>query len=494
MDNVNEVFDSKVTIRGTLHTLISIKELLSKSGNERRKTMFCSTVYKIVNNTFDFGRQEFCLITGFSFGKLPKDDSFKGLQTSPFCDRVFPEKIAHPLNKVKLFELLEVTRSHELWSALSDEDGVKVCLLLVSSIVFMGWELKNYIADNILELVDFLVGMHIHGLTASLLYILEMYKNNKYWWKKDQLVISRGLAWSKIDKFEKGNYGALFDEYGQHNDSITALPQILQQLITDDVEHEPPLVGYVFEPERQLELQSKPVVESHDRALGQHSESVPMFTRDGDPSIVFKELAVVKERINTIERFIKSRNEDLLEDSVAKQFVQKEFKYVDGKPNSAIADVFIGELSCDKLGPNIYGRHSVKNDDMCEQFVHDFYDDESSKLYYADPKEYPSSCMTQLLQVAVPEQTSTQMVVDTSMDFNLPDLNESFTESQVNCAGFDFDNTDNDSLNHMVKTRKEEIHVDELASENGEQGLNMPAFVEGENYEMDKVDVNCIDV
>nr|GEW46710.1 reverse transcriptase domain-containing protein [Tanacetum cinerariifolium] len=38
MDNMNEVLDVKVTIRGTLHTLTSIKELLGQTGNERRRT------------------------------------------------------------------------------------------------------------------------------------------------------------------------------------------------------------------------------------------------------------------------------------------------------------------------------------------------------------------------------------------------------------------------------------------------------------------------
>ncbi|GKC43875.1 ribonuclease H-like domain-containing protein [Tanacetum coccineum] len=126
MENTHSVFDAKVTIRGTLHTLTSIKELLGQSVNERRRTR-----YKIGNTNFEFGRQEFCLITGFAFGKIPK-----------------------PLKKVRVSDLLELIRKPKIWSALSDEDSVKVCLLLVSNIVFMGRESKNYIADNLIELVD----------------------------------------------------------------------------------------------------------------------------------------------------------------------------------------------------------------------------------------------------------------------------------------------------------------------------------------------------
>ncbi|GKE83592.1 hypothetical protein Tco_1557334, partial [Tanacetum coccineum] len=45
MENTRSVFDAKVTIRGTLHTLTSIKELLGQSGNERRRTKFSSTAF-----------------------------------------------------------------------------------------------------------------------------------------------------------------------------------------------------------------------------------------------------------------------------------------------------------------------------------------------------------------------------------------------------------------------------------------------------------------
>ncbi|GKF03899.1 hypothetical protein Tco_0034567 [Tanacetum coccineum] len=62
----------------------------------------------------------------------------------------------------------------------------------------------------------------------------------------------------------------------------------------------------------------------------------------------------------------------------------------------------------------------------CVKYVGGFYECESSKLYYTDPKEYPSLSMTQLLEA----------------------------------AEYDFDNPENDSLSDMVKTREEEIHLD----------------------------------
>ncbi|GJW82334.1 phospholipase-like protein [Tanacetum coccineum] len=400
MDNMNEVFDAKFTLRGNLHTLTSIKELLGQTGNERRGTRFCSTVfgkwldfpaysndnlllnyifqhevkqeqnndicppirYKIGNNHFD--RQEFCLITGFAFGKIPK-------------------------------------------SALSDEDSVKVCLLLVSNIVFIGHEFKNYIAYTLIELVDDLTvwdtypwgdyfwralyrsskkieTYNVYGFVWSLkIYILEMYRNNKFWWKRDLLVIPRGLAWSKIGKVKKGDYGALFAEWSnpilsmapmstellqswlirsmdyfqillvdeQPKDPITASPQGIQQNICDAVVHDP-----------QFEQQSK-------------QEMV---------SIVLKELAAVKQRMNAIERFIKSRNDNLTEDSVAKQFVEKEIEYSDGKPDSAISDVFIGEISCENLL-----QEQLQSRDMCIQ--------STGNQFVQHPLESPNGKLPEIL-------------------------------------------------------------------------------------------------
>nr|GEY53714.1 reverse transcriptase domain-containing protein [Tanacetum cinerariifolium] len=87
------------------------------------------------------------------------------------------------------------------------------------------------------------------------------------------------------------------------------------------------------------------------------------------------------------------------------------------------------------------------------------------------------------------------MVVDYSMALNLPNFNESFTESQVNDnAGFDFDNIENHSLNDMARTRIEDIHLDELLSENEDQLLNTTYVVDGEKCENDvHVDQSLVD-
>ncbi|GKE39814.1 hypothetical protein Tco_1463219 [Tanacetum coccineum] len=164
---------------------------------------------------------------------------------------------------------------------------------------------------------------------------------------------------------------------------------------------------------------------------------------DGDSSIVLQELAVVKERIIAIKRFIKSKNDSLSEDLVAKhkenesgdgkgaksvsnEFVLQQLQSRDGKlPESSFSDVLNGEVSCDK---------TVEM----------------------------NTCPKNLFK----------------MNMNL--LMES---SPKDNAGFDFDNTQNHSLNDMVRTEREDIHLDELVFQNGDQVLNMTDFVQGENYE-----------
>nr|GEZ67537.1 putative reverse transcriptase domain-containing protein [Tanacetum cinerariifolium] len=198
----------------------------------------------------------------------------------------------------------------------------------------------------------------------------------KFWWKKDPLVILRGLAWSKISNFEKWDYGALFAEWsnhilcmaptstellqpwlirsmdyfltllvdGQPNGLITASPEGIQPIICAAVVHDP-----------KFEQQPKELIEN---------------VGDGDPSIVLKELAAVKQMMNAIEIFIKSRNDNLSEDSMAKQSVEKEIESSDGKlitnqivqhplespkgkrTESSILHVFHGELSVGKTSKN----------------------------------------------------------------------------------------------------------------------------------------------
>ena len=106
-------------------------------------------IYKVNENLLHFGRREFCLITGFKFGIV----SFRKFRDGDisFRDRVFPEKIGR---YVKTIDLLSVIEDEERFTKLSDEDSIRVCLLLSLEVIFMGRDLGSIVDDVLLRMVD----------------------------------------------------------------------------------------------------------------------------------------------------------------------------------------------------------------------------------------------------------------------------------------------------------------------------------------------------
>lgn len=106
-------------------------------------------VYSVEGHSLHFGRPEFSLITGFRFGTV----SF-GLFTSgevKILSRVFPNRAGV---KVSNLDLLSVIEDEEFFSKLSDDDAVRVCLLLLLEVVFMGRLLTDHVEDTLLRLVE----------------------------------------------------------------------------------------------------------------------------------------------------------------------------------------------------------------------------------------------------------------------------------------------------------------------------------------------------
>nr|GEW72137.1 hypothetical protein [Tanacetum cinerariifolium] len=336
---------------------------------------------------------------------------------------------------------------------------------------------------------------------------------------------------SKLDVALERQSEPALERQSEPDVPINELPQpwFIRSMVyfgSRDVKHEPLFIVQDVQHEQQLmlqERQSEPEV-----ALERQSKSdVPMFIRE-------ELLAAVKERITAIETFLKYKNEFVSGDSVAmhKEFVHKENESVDGKmtesaiscvligevsgaksvsnkfvlqqlqsrngklPESSLSDVLNGEFSCDINRPNEHISEEFVENELesgdgklpeseikkvligeasCDKFVPAYCNGQSLKLYYSDLKDYTSSCMTLLLQVTVPDQPSTQMVVDYSMALNLPNFNESFTESQVN-------------------DQNRRYSFDELLSENGNQLLNTTYVVDEEKYENDvHVDQSLVD-
>nr|GEU35813.1 hypothetical protein [Tanacetum cinerariifolium] len=262
MDNTQSVFDAKVTIRGTLHTLTSIKELLGQSVNERRRTRPKSSISDVFH------------------GQLSVvETSKKEALSKEFDPKKYDKNVdEYGDGKGSESEIISVLTGQVSCDKYKGDYGA----------LFAEW--SNPIpcmAPTSTELL--------------------------------QLWLIRSL-----DYFQT----LLVD--GQPNCPITASPQGIQPIICDAVVHDPQ-----FEKEPKQVVESVPLFTSEELVAEYHSitTSVQLIKNvgDGDPSIVLKELAAVKQRLNAIERFIKSRNDNLSEDSLAKQSVEKEIKYSNGK-------------------------------------------------------------------------------------------------------------------------------------------------------------------
>nr|GEU71284.1 phospholipase-like, aminotransferase-like mobile domain protein [Tanacetum cinerariifolium] len=113
-------------------------------------------IYNVNGHTLHFGRREFCLITSFKFG-FNSFHKFREGDIS-FRDRVFPKKIGE---YVKSIDLISVIKDEERFTSLSDEDSIRVCLLLSLEVIFMGHELGYAVDDVFLRMVDNLEAWYV---------------------------------------------------------------------------------------------------------------------------------------------------------------------------------------------------------------------------------------------------------------------------------------------------------------------------------------------
>ena len=126
-----------------------VHQMLEKQLESDDKHYDLSLIYHVNGHLLHFGRREFQLITGFRFGT----PTLRGFRTGPFQfrDRVFPEKIGEHLRNIDLLSLIE---DDEAFYKITDEDAIRVCLLLVLEVIFMGRELISVVADPLVRMVD----------------------------------------------------------------------------------------------------------------------------------------------------------------------------------------------------------------------------------------------------------------------------------------------------------------------------------------------------
>ncbi|PWA89913.1 phospholipase-like protein [Artemisia annua] len=223
--------------------------IFQKQGHVDDEHYDMPLIYTVDGRELHFGRPEFSLITGFRFGKwVSQQDLTKG--DIKFKTRVFPNKMGIKLSNLDLLGLVE---DEELFSNLSDEDAVRVCLLLALEVIFMGRLLADHVDDKLLRLVEDLDAwnnfpwgeyvwrqlynqilnvvdrhkwQHLKGLEGSpkfvptytvggfvwafKIWILESFETSNRWWNKLEDVIPRGVAWSKKGVFTRSDYRLLF--------------------------------------------------------------------------------------------------------------------------------------------------------------------------------------------------------------------------------------------------------------------------------------------
>ena len=132
------------------HETHMLDYILQKQGYVADAQYDMHLIYDVDGRSLHFGRHEFYLITGFRFGKYVSAESYSSGDIK-FKTRVFPKK-----EEVKItnLELLGVVEDEELFGKLSDEDAVRVCLLLVLEVIFMGRLLTEQVDDKLLRLVE----------------------------------------------------------------------------------------------------------------------------------------------------------------------------------------------------------------------------------------------------------------------------------------------------------------------------------------------------
>ncbi|GJY67072.1 phospholipase-like protein [Tanacetum coccineum] len=106
-------------------------------------------IYYMEGHKLHFGRREFSLITGFRFGTVSFDLHSSG--ELKFRNRVFPNKIGFSITNLDIIGVIE---DEEIFGKLSDDDAIRLCLLLALEVIFMGRLLTFNVDDTLFSLVE----------------------------------------------------------------------------------------------------------------------------------------------------------------------------------------------------------------------------------------------------------------------------------------------------------------------------------------------------
>ncbi|GJS08555.1 phospholipase-like protein [Tanacetum coccineum] len=106
-------------------------------------------IYYMEGHNLHFGRREFSLITGFCFGTVSFELHSSG--ELKFWNRVFPNKIGFSITNLDIIGVIE---DEEMFGKLSDDDAIRLCLLLALEVIFIGHLLTFNVDDTLFSLVE----------------------------------------------------------------------------------------------------------------------------------------------------------------------------------------------------------------------------------------------------------------------------------------------------------------------------------------------------
>ncbi|GJZ46206.1 hypothetical protein Tco_0593802, partial [Tanacetum coccineum] len=329
---------------------------------------------------------------------------------------------------------------HGYGFGISDHDAVRVCLLLVATIVFMGRETRTL---NVVPRKN-------EKDSKKDKYILEIFPNNKYWWKKDPDVIPHGISCfqyftNRHESFQTDSVGeVLVHDVEQEQNLICLIGDTADETSQFDLnihsdDHLPNLNSTFQDMDKESNIHSHDPVEHQnspnickEHVLAEFDAIKATFDiidkRKGEVSTycLEKELDIVKDRIAVLEKCFKLRYHDTFEDSV-KQLYYKQHDFHCSKSDSAVSDVFHQKVASEKRD----------------------WPGEASGFIYAESQD--KYFVSQLLQLVSNEKSGpvfdcTQLEVDTPIDWSLPILNEPFSQSHI-CGSVGF----NDMLDPKCK-------------------------------------------
>ena len=141
------VFGPWLDIRSVDHDNHALNFLLFHQRNIKEGIGYDTPfTFDVGQHTIKLGRREFCLLSGLRFGKISLEH-LEGVISS-FMKRVFPQ-----YSRLKGETLLEMLESQDFLH-ITDEDVVRVCLLIAADYVFMGQENRHVMVREFLALVD----------------------------------------------------------------------------------------------------------------------------------------------------------------------------------------------------------------------------------------------------------------------------------------------------------------------------------------------------